>query len=433
MGIFSFLFPSAEDRVARARKLMDAGRWAEARLEVLDLDHADAASVQRDCETELARINLTEAISWAEAGDDDRVRHHMELAGNFRHGGLDEEFRATRATLRDARQARREAEQRRIEAEANRVIHADTTGSPSWLDTSMPNIYDGDDEEAAARLALVVEGYAAPLRATVGELGGGFARALLDFQDGRPDLAIQGLLELPDDAPLVRFERARAAYALKDPRAAARELREFANLAKGHHVMANQHTGVFLAMCVAETGDLQEALQILRSVRKRDPGQGVVLFAQLLEAAGELDEAESVLAKVIRKHPSDPGLYKLLARVRVAGGHRTAAMAALESSLSIGHCTPGKCGFRPPDIDAMRSLALLYLEDGIETERALELSGQVSAAGGEPSWEDAYLAALTARSKGQPEAAQIASSLWDNTPSTDPRHARLTRFLTVDP
>jgi tetratricopeptide (TPR) repeat protein len=439
MGLLSFLFPSADDRVARARKMMSAKRWADARLEVLDLDHPDAPGLVADCETELARMNLVEAVSWCEAGDDSRVMHHMELADRFHHGGLEDAFRETRRQMRAIRQERSEAERRAREAEQARLMRADpigASGGPSWLDRSVPaDFYDGDDEEAAARLALVVEGYAEPLRATVGELGGGFARALLDLQDARPDLAIQGLLSLPDDVAVVRYERAQAAYALGDAKAAARELREFANIAGRHHAMGTHHTGSFLAMCLAESGELGEALRVMRAVRKAEPDVGGPLYAQLLEASGELAEAETVLAKLIRKYPSDSGLYKLLARVRVAGGHREQAMAALESALSIGHCTPGRCGYRPPDIAAMRSLATLYFEDGRERERAIELTHTVQEAlakgGNPPSWEDAYLSALAARATGHPDASRMTSVLWDKTPPNDPRAARLDKYLPV--
>ncbi len=440
MGLLSFLFPSADDRVARARKLMSHERWADARLEVLELDHPDAQGLVEACENELARMNLKEAVSWCEAGDDARVMHHMELAGRFHHGGLEDAFRETRREMRAIRQERSEAERRAKEAEQARLMRADpfgTSGGPSWLDRSVPSdFYDGDDEEAAARLALVVEGYAEELRKTVGELGAGFARALLDQQDGRPDLAIQGLLALPDDVAVVRFERAQAAYAMQDPRAAAKELRAFAQITGKHLPMGNHHTGSFLAMCLAESGEMGEALRVMRAVRKVEPGVGGPLYAQLLEANGELEQAETVLAKLIRKYPSDSGLYKLLARVRVRGGHRQQAMSALESALSIGHCTPGRCGYRPPDVAAMRSLAILYFEDGLEQQRAVELTEQVQAElakqgaqGGQTSWEDAYLSALAAKAVGHPDASRMSSVLWDNTPPNDARAARLDKYL----
>ncbi len=433
MGLLSWFFPSAEDRVERGQRLLDAGRWADARLEVLDLDHSGAAEVLKAAESALAQMNLQAAVSWAEAGDDDRVMHHMELADTFHSGGLEEDFRDARRQMREIRRKRTEDAKRAEEAEAARLMGADplgVAGGPSWRDRTLPTDFlDASDEEASQRLALVLEGYAADIRQTVGPLGAPFARAILDFQDGRTDLAIQALLELPDDAAVVRYERARCAYTLKDPRAAARELNTFATLVGGHRDMGEHHTGTFLALCLTEQGDLDEALRVLRSLRVKEPERGAVLYAQLLEATGALEESEAVLAGLIRKHPSDPGLYKLLARVRVAGGQRKAAMAALESSLNIGHCTPGKCGYRKPDLGAMRSLATLYLEDGIETERALDLAQQATALVEQPVWEDAYLAALVAKAGSDPRAPKLVENLWLNTPKEDPRTARLTQYL----
>lgn len=433
MGWLSWIFPSPDDRVASARKMMASQRWAEARLEVLELEHPEAADLITACETELARMNLDEAIIWARAGDEGRMAQHLELAEQFHHGGLEERFREARRAMREARAERNEAQRRAQEAEAARQMSVDPlglSGGPNWLDRPAPSdLLDPDDEEAAVRLALVVESYDASLRASVGALGPAFARAILDLEDGRPDLAVQGLLTLPDDVAVVRYERARAAYTMGDPASAVRELQAFAGLTHAHLDMGRYHTGIFLALCHAEAGRPQEGLRVLRGLRATSPKLGGALFAQLLEACGELEEAERVLVDLIRSHPKDNGLYKLLARVRVGGGMRREAMAALESAIAACDCTPGRCGSQKPDLGVIRGLALLYLEDGVETKRALELAGQAQGLVGEPTWEDAYLVALAARVGRSPEAGRLAEALWEHTPPGDARHARLTQHL----
>lgn len=433
MGWLSWIFPTADDRVAGARKLMAAKRWAEARLEVLELDHPDAAGLITACETELARMNLDEAVTWARAGDEGRMAQHLELAEQFHHGGLEERFRDARRAMREARAQRNEAQRVEREAEAARQMSVDPlglSGGPNWLDRPAPtDLLDPDDEEAAVRLALVVESYDPTLRASVGDLGPVFARAILDLEDGRPDLAVQGLLTLPDEAAVVRYERARAAYTLGDPASAVRELQAFASITHAHLDMGRYHTGIFLALCHAESGRPEEGLRVLRSLRASSPKLGGALFAQLLEACGQLEEAERVLVDLIRSHPRDTGLYKLLARVRVAGGMRPQAMAALESAIAACDCTPGRCGSQKPDLGVIRGLALLYLEDGVETKRALELAGQAQGLIAEPTWEDAYLVALAARVGRSPDAVRLAEALWEHTPPGDPRHARLTEHL----
>ena len=49
---------------------------------------------------------------------------------------------------------------------------------------------------------------------------------------------------------------------------------------------------------------------------------GGFLYAQLLAHAEQLEGAELVLRDLIRKHPKQNAFYKLLADVRVRGGHR---------------------------------------------------------------------------------------------------------------
>lgn len=434
MGLWSWFFPSPADRVARARQRMEAERWADARLEVLDLDLPEAQEVLATCERELARMNLEAAVSWCRAGDDERVHHHLEVAENFRRGDtLDDLFKEARRTMRTLRQERTVAEQRALEAEQARLMGADPlglTGGPSWRDPTLPDdLLAEADDEAAARLALIVEGYPSPLRQTVGDLGAPFARALLDFEDGRADLALQALLALPDDDPLVRFERARAAYALGDPKATARELQAFANLAGRHTTVGRHHTGAFLAQCTAEAGDPADALRIMRAVRKEDPEEGGALYAQLLEMNGRLEEAEKVLVQLVRKHSKTTAFYRMLARVQVSLGERTKALTVLERALDACACGTGSCGSAPPDPQVFRDLATLYLEDRSDTARGLELAGQALGMIQQPTWHDAYLQALAAERGGHPDAARMVEGLWVNTPPEGPLQERLQRFL----
>ena len=84
-------------------------------------------------------------------------------------------------------------------------------------------------------------------------------------------VALPALLSMPDDRSLVRWERARAAHALGDAKAAAREVRAFADLAGGHHAMGRLHSGVLLGQLTAESGDVHGAIRILRMVRAEHP------------------------------------------------------------------------------------------------------------------------------------------------------------------
>lgn len=432
MGLFDWLFPSPEKRMDTARKHLEAERWAQAREEVLGLEQPEALALLATAERGLSRLNLDAARSWAQAGDEARVAIHLELAENFHDGSLREEFRVARKEIRELR-AQRKAEAKRAHEEREaRLLAVDPLGALGGRSLVDPEVEvnDGEDaDELAARLALIVDAYPETLRPAVAKLGADFARAVLDFENGRPDLALQGLLALPDTEPLVLYERARCAMTLGDPKAAARTLRRFAQVAGGHHAVGANHTAVMLAQAEAEAGDVHAALRVLREARSIQPDVGGVLYAQLLEATDELAEADRVLVDLVRKHSRTDALYKLLARVRVKGGERAAAIKALESSFAHHCSTPGKCGYKAPDPELLRMLATLHLEEGADVPRGLEVAQQAMGLLSGQSWEDHYLRALVARAEGAPEAASLADRMLEQIPDGDPRRARLEQHL----
>lgn len=437
MGLFSWLFPSDDDRIAKARTLLERKAWADARLEVIDVDSAAARDIVATAETALAAQNLDAAISWAEAGDAERVQMHLELAEQFKKPGMDELFRERHREIRDLRTGRSAADQarkREKQARLNSVDPLGLTGSTALLaPPPATDLAEADAVEREARLGLLIENYPDSLRDSVGELGPDFAVAVLALDDGNASLALQGLLAQSDSHPLVCWERARAAQALGDPKAAARSLRRFADLAGGHHTIGRNHTGVLLAQLTAESGDVPEALRILRDVRSQDANLGVGLFAQLLEATDALEEAETVLLAAVKKHPKALPFYSLLARVRVKGGHRIAAMTALERAMDQCACGTGRCGMVPVDPGIVRTLATLYLEDQMEPERALELADQAAGLVQKPGYDDAYLAALAGRARRDPSVEPLIGQLYDAVPGTDPRRARLDQHLPLSP
>lgn len=433
MGLFSWLFPSPEDRIAKAGRLLAQGRPDEARLEVMDLDHPGATAILAEAENALAVKNLEAALQAARVGDDQRAAEHLELATAFHKGGHEAAFQETRRELREIRSGREDAEARAKAEQNARLLQVDPLGvaGGSFADGAPadPGVFEPDEEEVAQRLALIVESYPEALRERVSHLGAEFARAVLDLEEGRPESALPALVALPDSEPLVLWERARVAHALGDPASAAKAVRGFAQHAGGHQRVGTVHSGEYLAVLLAESGDLPAALRTLREVRSREPKVGGFLFAQLLFATRALPEAEQVLTQLVRENPKQPALYTMLARVRIAGDHRMQAMRALEACLETACCTPGKCGSQPPDLEVHRLLATLYLEDGIEKDRALELAEIAASLVERPVWDDAYLQAMVARSRGLPEATRIADHLRRITPSDHPAAERLARFL----
>jgi len=433
MGLLSWLFPSPEDRMAKAERLLEKGLWADARLEVLEIDHPRAHGIVSAAELELTRANLEAAKSWADADDEYRVAIHMELAESFHHGGLEDEFRAVRRHIRELRARRSEEEKRKREEKEARLLAVDPLGLSGSKNLLLPPIPEGlaeeDAVELAARLDLLLENYPEDLRETVGDLGPDFAQAVLDLDEGKPHLALQALLALPQDSALVIWETARSAYALGDPAAAARALRRFPDLAPGHRHIGQYHTAVFLAQLLAESGDIPGALRVLRDARVQEPEVGGFLFAQLLASTSELGEAEAVVRALIQKNGRYLPFYALLARIRIMGGFRIEAMNALERAMSLTCGTPGRCGYMPPDPAIVRQLATLYLEDGIETERAMELAEQARGLVQQPGWEDLYLEALAARALESHDAPTLAAQVWAGLGADDPRRSRVQKYL----
>ncbi|MCO4745282.1 MAG: hypothetical protein KC912_10885 [Proteobacteria bacterium] len=433
MGLLSWLFPSPEDRLNTARGLIEKGRFADARLEAMDLDLPEAKELVSEAERHLAELNLEQAVSWGEAGDARRVDMHMELATSFKQPGMDEQFRDVRRQLREQRQARQESERRQAEDREARLTAVDPLGiggSSSLLDPP-PNMdpLAEDAEERSQRIALIIENYPAELRSGLEGLGAEFSQAILDIEDGRPDLALTPLLTMPDDRALVRWERARAAYALNDAKAAAREVGAFAELAGAHFPMGRLHSGVFHAQLTAEAGDLPTAVRLLRNLRVKQPKVGGVLLAQLLEATGELSEADGLLRAEIKAHPKAMQLYHMLARVRVRGEDRKAAIQALEAA-KVHQCASGRCGTVPIQPEMLRDLAILYFEEGVEAERAQDLVRESQAKGLKPTWESGYMLALAAKAEGHPQAPELARALREQTPE-GPLSTKLDTHLAI--
>lgn len=432
MGLLSWLFPSEADRLERARRDLEKGRWNEARLAALELSGPEAEDVVDQAERALCKLNLEHAVSWAEAKEPERVAIHMQLARDFERSDLQDAFRDARRRIREigARHEAEAAHQDRHSAAFKESVDPRFLAEQASPDLPLPDgASEAEAEALKARLAMLHDGYPEALRDGMVALGPDFASAVLKLEDGEAEAALQTLLALPDDAPLVQHERARAAHALGDPAAAARAWTRFAELAGGHHTMGHLHTAAALANVEAEAGDFAAGLRTLEAARKTEPEVGGALYARLLELTGDLPGAERVLRGLLKTHGPAAGLYTNIARVRLAGGHREAAIDALETSLRQTECTPGKCGYRPPDLRTHRMLATLYLEDGVQTDRALELAETARSLVEQPTWDDVYLAALVAKVEGRAEYGTLVSQLKANTPEGHPQRDKLVRMF----
>lgn len=407
MGLLARLFGrDADSRIAKARSMLDARAFADARWEVDGLEGAQADELRTRALEGLVELNVEEARARFSAGDATGGQEHLDLA---------REYGATPQQLRDVR---RHARTLRAEKEA-----ADAAAQAS----EAPAI-EGDDplwqlppDDPRLRYALLLETWPDDLRVRLVALGADFAQAVLLLEDGQPAQARAMLDAWVEKDPVVRYERARACLALGQLAAVASDLSAFAD-AFGHRRIGSFDTAIVLAQVLSQLGRADEALTTLNAELTVRPEPSLAATrAGVLEALGRLPEAESTAEKVLHTVPRDMGLYRLLARIRVKLGKRLAAMQALEGGLATCCSSPGKCGNQAFDVDAGRLLARLYLEDRMEPRRVEELLAELSRNVAEPSWDDRYLSALMARNKGDPDASTLAARLVSDLNPADPR------------
>lgn len=413
MGFIARLFGvyTPAERIARAQRYLDIGEPNEARLELEGMEEPEAVAVYDKARAALVAINLEEARARFASGDDEGGKEHVAMA---------KEFGATDADLRESRRHAREmrAEQRRLAQEAAQAaaIIEPEGNDPLW---SLP------PSDPRVRFAMLVEGYPPDLRERLAALGKDFAVAVLLLEDGRAADAWKALSAFVEQEPAARYERARAALATNEFAKAASDLATFGEKV-GHQRISGQHTAVMLAQLYGRTGDLDRALTVVEDQLQHDSTDLNLLAtrAGLLEGKGELDQAAQLTTTVLQQAPGDLGLYRMLGRIRIRQGDRLGAMQALEAGLRIGKCeTPGKCGYKPPDVASLRMLARLYLEDRLDPKRAREVVGLLSGMIQQPSWDDAYIAALAARNEDSPDTPKMVAALQQGLPPGDPRLA----------
>lgn len=418
MGFIGRLFGvyTPAERIDRARALLAKGEANEARLEVLELDHPEAAPVLAQALQTLARLNIEEAIARYNARDDEAGDEHMELARSF--GATTDQLKEARREAREQREADRAA----AEAKAQKADVVQAEGDdPLW---SLP------PSDPRVRFAMLIEAYPPELRTRLGALGKEFAEAVLRLEDGDAAGAWQALSPFVEREPAARFERARAALAGQQPALAASDLASFGEQF-GHQRIGALHTGVALAQILAGGGRHAEALTACDEMLRRGPDLSVeATRAHLLHASGQHAAAEQATVATLHQAPKDLNLYRLLGLSRLAQGNRLGAMQALEAGLNVNNCSnPMKCGFTPPDVPSLRLLARLYLEDRLDPPRAREVITMLQGLVETPTWEDAYIVALAARNEERPGWPELAAQLRANLPANDPRQAWVEQHL----
>jgi hypothetical protein len=411
MGFLAKLFGTDIDsKLARAQRFLDTGEHHEARWILEGMDHPEAQKMLSVALTGLVDGNLDEARAQFSSGNRAGAEEHLVLARNF--GASPDQLRSAR---RDGRASMPAPKVKKVVPPSGPVGK-----DPIW---SLP------PDDPRLRYALMVEAYPEGLRERLLTLGATFAEAAMRTDSGDPEGAVKALSPFVEQDDVVRFERARAAISAGSLPAAASDLMQFGD-SIGHQRIGAHHTCVMMVQTLVQLGRAQEALdRIVPEIEKsRTPQEQIMMRsaeAQLLFTLERDEEADTKTATLLRESSRDMGLVKLLSRIRNRRGQRVNAMAVLEDGLNRCCSAPGKCGSQPLDLEAVRLLAGMYLEDRIEPKRTAELLKDLKTHRKQPTWGDSYLDALVARNEGSPTIKERVQMLGQGLAPNDPRHARL--------
>jgi tetratricopeptide (TPR) repeat protein len=407
MSFLARLFGSDPDsKIAKAKRLMAMNEFHEARWLLDDLEHEETKALQHEVMSGLVQINLNEGRALYSAGDRARAEEHLAMAREF--GANSEQLRQARRQGREAMPAPK--------VKKTPVDDGPVGDDPIW---SLP------PDDPRLRYALMVETYPEQLRARLLGLGPDFAAAALMTDAGDPTGAMKALTPFVGRDDVARYERARAAIAANELPAAGSELIQF-GASLGHQAIGSKHTAMMMVQVLSKIGRAEEALtHILTALDLAQlPHEQTMMKgaeASLLFMLGRDEEADTKATALLRNESRDMGLVKLLSQIRKRRGQRVNAMAMLEDGLNRCCSAPGKCGSQPLDVEAVRMLIVMYLEDNIEAGRVDELLADLEKHSKQPTWDDGYISALQARNTADPRLKDQVMNLSRGLQAQDPR------------
>ena len=161
-----------------------------------------------------------------------------------------------------------------------------------------------------------------------------------------------------------------------------------------------------LARVLAHSGQADVALEMIQDeIQRLRRNWAQAVRVGLLEALDVLEEAESAAVTLLQKVPRQMGLYRQVAQDSRAQGR--AGGSGRSVGVGVGYLLriPRQLRNVALDVQAVRSLARLYLEDRVADERVEDLLAKLGKHVQEPSWEDGYLAAT-----GRPQQQRSPST-----------------------
>ena len=342
MGLVSWLFPKPADRIAKAKKLMAQNRFAEARLEIVDVDDDEAREVKIEAERALVRVNLERAQQYARARDGRQMESCLALAKQFTDGSQEELFERTIELIQSLTQERAVVEmwsalasaaerRRRLGTDpgdftlqayegtcAVRLFFGRETAfnlpglevgpdrtwfKPAWVTAAAEPDAPTVVELAAARTALK-GAYPALYHEGIDAAGDILARAVLSMAAERPERAVEGLMTLPVDNLPGRFELGRAAGALGDHQASAYALKQFGEADGKDVVVGDLSFRALYAATLRWAGVAKPAYDHAAALREHSPDAIPHLFAALAIETGHFDAARATVEGLAEDNPS---------------------------------------------------------------------------------------------------------------------------------
>ena len=172
---------------------------------------------------------------------------------------------------------------------------------------------------------------------------------------------------------------------------------------------------------MAQVGRGSEGIDTLSELIQDDTHPTMrIVRSQLYIQQGKLEIAEKETQTLLKEIPKSQPLIRQLASIRLKQDNRISAANVLEAGFA-SCCETGSCSAQRPDVQSVRLLARIYLEDQVLPERCNELLQQLQGLTQKPTWEDQYLITLQARNRGDTIAQSLALKLLAALKEGDPR------------
>lgn len=173
---------------------------------------------------------------------------------------------------------------------------------------------------------------------TLNDTYAGLQRALLRSADRTGAWQMLQRLSEPDlSVAQARLVRAAVASAANDTAAALVESREAMRLAPD-----NEDAVISTARLLAQSQDIPQAISLLDTYLSRQPKslEGRSLYARLLLASGQSEQARAQFERALTDHPANPSLLLALAQVSLQDKQPGAARTYLQRLLDLPKISP---------------------------------------------------------------------------------------------